>query len=425
MKKLRLGVAGLGTVGAALVRQLAADRAELSRRAQCDIELVAVSARRERRERDVGVAFVADPVALASREDVDCVVELIGGEAIARQTVETALRQGKHVITANKALLAHHGMELAGLAEQQSVALNYEAAIAAAVPVVKTLRESRAADEVKEISGILNGTCNYILCEMEKTGRSFEVILAQAQAAGYAEADPSFDVRGEDAAHKLALLTSLAFGCALAPIVPQGIENIGALDIQLAGDMGYRVRLVASSRQSGGRVESAVCPALVPVSARLAQIDGARNAVYVQSAAGHLLLEGEGAGAQPTASAVMADIVDVARGQILPVFGVPVGDLRGAVSADTISEAAFYLRLFARDRAGSMAAIMREMSDISLAGVHQPAEQTGADGSAPVALITHRVARSRIDEVLVRLASLPEVVSEPPRSSLLAMRIEE
>ncbi len=427
MRRLRLGVAGLGTVGGALVRQLVADKAQLSRRAQCDIELVVVSARRTRRAHDVGAEFVADPVALASRDDVDCVVELIGGEAVAREVVEIALSKGKHVITANKALLAHHGMELARLAEQQGVALNYEAAVAAAIPVVKILRESRTADAVKEISGILNGTCNYILCEMEKTGRSFEVILAEAQAAGYAEADPSFDVRGEDAAHKLALLTSLAFGCVLSQVETQGIENIGALDIKLAGDMGYRVRLVASSRLRGDRVESAVCPALVPRAGRLAQIDGAGNAVFVQSMAGALLLEGAGAGALPTASAVMADILDVARGQILPVFGIPVDELRGVVSPATIAEkssgpmAAFYLRLFARDRAGSMAAILQEMAsaDISLAGVNQPAVDDEQD-HAPVALLTHRVSQQHIDRALAGLAALGEVVAKP-----LALRIEE
>ena len=426
-KKMRLGVAGLGTVGGALVRQLTDDKAQIAQRAQCEIELVAVSARKPR---EVGAAaFIDDPLALAARDDIDCVVELIGGETVAYQLVEAALKNGKHVITANKALLAHHGMALASLAEAQGVALNYEAAIAASVPVVKTLRESLAGERIDEVSGILNGTCNYILCEMEKTGRSFDVILAEAQHRGYAEADPSFDIEGEDAAHKLSLLASLAFGCGLLPVATQGISDIGVLDIQLARDMGYRIRLIASACRRGGEIECSVRPALVLGSGRLARVEGTRNAVRLESTAGRLLLEGEGAGARPTASAVCADIIDVARGRILPVFGVWVDDLTVQGSLSQTGSSAFYLRLFARDRAGSMAAIMSAMAaaDISLAGVHQPApegeganDQEQAAAAAPVALMTHKVSQGHIDNALDRLAQLEEVAAKP-----LAMRIEE
>ena len=318
-------------------------------------------------------------------------------------------------------------MALAGLAEAQGVALNYEAAIAASVPVVKTLRESLAGERIDEVSGILNGTCNYILCEMEKTGRSFDVILAEAQRRGYAEADPSFDIEGEDAAHKLSLLASLAFGCGLLPVATQGISDIGALDIQLARDMGYCIRLIASACRRGGEIECSVRPALVLGSGRLARVEGTRNAVRLESTAGRLLLEGEGAGARPTASAVCADIIDIARGRILPVFGVWVDDLTVQGSLSQTGSSAFYLRLFARDRAGSMAAIMSAMAaaDISLAGVHQPApEGEGANdqeqAAAPVALMTHKVSQGHIDNALDRLAQLGEVAAKP-----LAMRIEE
>ena len=355
-----------------------------------------------RHRRDIGVAFVADPLDLTSRDDVDIIVELIGGaDGIAHDLIARALDNGKHVVTANKALLAAHGMALAKRAEANGLALNYEAAIASGVPIVKILRESLAGIDITRISGILNGTSNYILSHMAEDGVSFAEALADAQRLGYAEADPHLDISGEDAAHKLSLLMRLAFGAAPAHIPTSGIETIDSIDIQLAHHMGYAIKLIAYAEARRG----AVCPMLVPLTSKLAQSVGTDNVIRLESRSSHLCLEGEGAGAEPTANSVIADIIDIARDIHLPVFGRPVAELTADAAPSPPPPAAFYLRAFAVDRPGSMAAIANMMAacDISLAGIHQP-ELAHAGSAAPIALITHPIGADKIAAALAALA---------------------
>jgi len=321
---LKVGLAGLGTVGAR-VAGLLTERADLlAERAQRPIVLTAISARDRNRARGVDLSHLpwcADPVELARRSDVDVVVELMGGaEGPARALVNEALAKGKHVVTANKALIAHHGTGLATVAEKQGVAFNYEAAVAGGIPVIKTLREALFVNRVTRLYGILNGTCNFILTQMSRTKRPFAEVLAEAQALGYAEADPAFDVEGTDAAHKLAILASLAFGSEVdfAAVHCEGITGISPFDIEAARELGYAIKLLAIAEDTGQGVRCHVHPTMVPFGTPIAGVDGAFNAVVIEAdPLGKLVLEGPGAGAGPTASAVLSDLADIARGVTL------------------------------------------------------------------------------------------------------------
>jgi homoserine dehydrogenase len=425
---LKIAVAGLGTVGAGVLKVLETHAEMLEKRCGRRLIVTAVSARTRGRDRGVDLSAVRwyeDAVALASDPDVDVVVELIGGsEGVARDLVGTALENGKHVVTANKALLAHHGNELAALAERKGVGLALEAAVAGGIPVIKGLREGLAGNAVKEVHGILNGTCNYILTEMRETGREFGDVLAEAQKLGYAESDPSFDIDGVDAAHKLAILTSVAFGCPVDfdAVHVEGIRHISALDIEYAKELGYRIKLLGIARRNNGGVEQRVHPAMVPVDSPIAAVDGVFNAVVADGDfVEKVTFVGRGAGAGPTASAVVADLMDVARGRISPVFGVP-SDRLARIHAAPLEErrGAYYLRLMVVDRPGVIADVAASLRDenVSMEAFLQRGRAPGE--AVPVVLTTHDTDEASIQRALKSLERL-EAVLEKPR----LIRIEQ
>ena len=411
-KPLRVGVAGLGVVGVALARLLSRVRDELKARTGRDIFIAATSARLDR-DRGVDLAaaaFFADPRELAAAGDIDLYVELIGGaEGAALDSVRIALTRGLPVVTANKAMLAAHGVELAALAESRGVALGYEAAVGGGVPVIKTLREGLAGNAVKRVCGILNGTCNYILSRMETEGLTFEACLAEAQRLGYAEADPTFDVGGFDTAHKLAILASLAFGARLDPdaVSVEGIESITLADLAAADELGYRIKLLGVAERTANGVEQRVHPTMVAKSHPIAQTMGVLNAVTIDGdAVGSLTLIGPGAGGDATASAVAADIADIARGVVGPVFGRPVGSLTEPERASMQRhEGGYYVRMSVFDRPGAMATIATRMGErqISLEAIMQKRPHREPPGEvAPVVLITHATTEASIREALAR-----------------------
>ncbi|MET0380339.1 MAG: homoserine dehydrogenase [Methyloceanibacter sp.] len=428
---LKVGVAGVGTVGGGLLRLMAARKGELAARAGRPIEVVAVSARNRSKNRDVdltGLRFVEDPVALAADPAIEVFVELIGGEeGIAKKAVEMALASGKHVVTANKALLAHHGASLAALAEKNSVALNFEAAVAGGIPVVKVIRESLQGNDITRVYGILNGTCNYILTLMEKEGRSFADVLKEAQAQGYAEADPTFDIGGFDTAHKLALLTSLAFGTrpSFDSVYVEGIESITPADIEAAGDLGYRIKLLGVALRTDSGIEQRVHPTMVPKDRAIADVDGVLNCVAIDGDfVGEVMLIGPGAGAGPTASAVTSDLIDIARGHILPPFGTKAKALKPYKKAEMRAhEGGYYIRLSVYDRPGAFAAIAGRMADqgISIESIVQRrpgAELPGfnrRDENAPafVVLITHQTTEAAIRKALAAIERDGHVDQKP------------
>jgi homoserine dehydrogenase len=418
---LRIGIAGLGTVGAGVIKLLAEHGRLLSLRGGRSLKVVAVSARRKARKRDIDVSRVrweSDPMALATAPDIDVVVELIGGSSgVARRLVQTALRSGKHVVTANKALLAMHGTELATLAEKRGRILSFEAAVAGGIPIIKALREGLVGNRVARLYGILNGTCNYILSTMRETGRDFDVVLAEAQAAGYAEADPSFDVDGIDAAHKLAVLTGAAFGAKVnfAGIHVEGIRRVTSMDIGFAEQLGYRIKLLGLARETPYGIEQRVHPCMVPLEAPIAHIEGVFNAVAIEGDfVGKTMFQGRGAGQGPTASAVVADLVDVARGRNMPAFVVPAARLADKKASPMDRHVgAYYMRLMVQDRPGVIAAVSRTLADerISLESMLQRGRSQA--GEVPVVLTTHETEEARMQRALSRIAKL-KAVAEPP-----------
>jgi homoserine dehydrogenase len=418
---LKLGVAGLGTVGAGVLTLLRANAAVIAARAGRPIEVVAVSARDRKRDRGLalsGLNWHDDPVALAADPKVDIVVELMGGsEGPARALVEAALAAGKTVVTANKALLATHGGALAKLAEQKGVALSYEAAVAGGIPAIKALREGLAGNRITRVAGILNGTCNYILTEMRLKGLPFAEVLAEAQRLGYAEADPAFDIDGVDAAHKLAILAALAFGheVDLGALHIEGIRNVSALDIALAGELGYHIKLLGIASREERGVATRVHPCMVPVSNPIANVDGVFNAVLAEGdAVGRVVLQGRGAGAGPTASAVVADLIDIARGCHSPVWGVATEALDKAPGLPMERHrGAYYLRLMVLDQPGVIAdvtGVLRDMK-ISLESMLQRGRAPGE--AVPVVLVTHECEEAQMQSALGRIAALPSVLEQP------------
>jgi homoserine dehydrogenase len=417
---LKIGLAGLGTVGLSVLQLLDRQKLALYGRTGRSIEIVAVSARDRHRPRGYDLSrlrWVDDPVALAQSPDIDLFVELIGGgEGPARQAVEQALTSGKSVVTANKALLAHHGLALAGLAEAKKVALAFEASVAGGIPVVKVLREGLAGNQIERVYGILNGTCNYILSRMEAEQLPFEVCLAEAQRLGYAEADPSFDIDGYDTAHKLAILASLAFGTAIdaAAVHVEGIQSITLADLAAAAELGYRIKLLGVAQRTASGIEQRVHPTMVARSSAIAQIMGVTNAVTIDADAVHeLTLAGPGAGGSATASAVVADIADIARGIRTAPFGKPAASLDVCERIPLQRhEGGYYIRLVVQDRPGAMAAIATRMAErqISLESIVQK-PQAGLrvrplGGEVPIVLITHATS-----EGLIR-AALDAVVAD-------------
>ena len=419
----RLGVAGLGTVGAELVR-LVGERADYPPSGD-RVEVVAVSARRRDPAREGGAAWVADPVALAASPDVDVFVELIGGaEGPARAAVEAALAAGKPVVTANKALIATHGARLASLAEANGAALLFEAAVMGGAPAVKLVREAVVGCRTLRLAGILNGTCNYILSEMEASGRDFPEVLAEAQALGYAEADPTTDVGGFDAAHKLAILAALAFDAApnLAGVEIAGIEAVQLIDIRLAGALGYRIKLIAEAGREGGRDATGegatvrVGPALVPLAHPLAQAGGALNALFVEGErTGRLFLQGAGAGAGPTAAAVAADIADVTGAARRPVFQRPADRLAPLAAADrSRRRGPAYMRLMVRDRPGVLASVTEALADAGVSVDSLLQRPVEAQGLVPIVLTTQAAPDAAVARAAAAIGAL-EAVAEPPR----------
>ncbi len=423
---LRIALAGLGTVGAGVIRLVEANQALIARRAGRPIEIVAVSARDRNRNRGVDLSRYAwedDMVILGEKPEVDVVVELVGGSdgpalACARTTIEA----GKSLVTANKAMIAHHGLELAAKAEEARVALKFEAAVAGGIPVIKGLREGAAANAIERVYGILNGTCNFILSTMEDTGRDFADVLAEAQAKGYAEADPAFDIEGTDAAHKLAILASIAFGSKVdfRSVDTAGITRLRAADIAQADALGYVIRLIGmadtEAQNGSNRLFQRVQPHLVAFDHPLAHVDGATNAVVAEgNFSGRLLFQGAGAGEGPTASAVVADLIDIARGEVGAPFSVPVAELEHMPPADTGHRLGrSYIRFMVADRPGVLAEITAALRDagVSIESLIQKG-RAGDAGAVMVSMVTHEGPESAVSKA-IELLDGSSALSEPP-----------
>ncbi len=430
---LRIALAGLGTVGAGVIRLLGVNAALVRARAGREIRIVAVSARDRDRDRGVDLSafeWCDDMIAMAARDDIDAVVEMVGGaDGPALTLARAAIREGKALVTANKAMIAHHGLALAQAAEGarggKGVPLKFEAAVAGGIPVIKGLREGAAANAIGRVQGILNGTCNFILSTMEDTGRDFADVLAEAQALGFAEADPSFDIEGIDAGHKLAILAAIAFGAKLdfAHVSCQGIARVRAADIARARDLGFVVRLVGeadidATAQQGGtpRLLQRVRPCLVPQAHPLAHVDGPTNAVVAEgNFSGRLLFQGAGAGDGPTASAVVADLIDIGRGKTGPAFSVPVDELVAMTPAEPGERTGrTYIRFTVTDRPGVLAEITAAMRDaeVSIESLIQQGV-TDEDGNVLVAMVTHDGAERCVDTAVRLLEGSPSLTAPP------------
>jgi len=429
---LRVGIAGLGTVGVGVLQVLRDHEQQLTKRASRRIKVTAVSARDKARDRGVDLSRLTwhgDARQLAVDDKVDVVIELIGGaDGIAKELVDAAVNAGKHVVTANKALVAHHGTGLARSAEAKGVALAYEAAVAGGIPIIKALREGLAANCVDRVYGILNGTCNYILTDMTSSGREFEDILAEAQELGYAEADPSFDIDGIDAAHKLAILTAVAFGTEVDfdSVYIEGIRNVSPIDIEFARELGYGIKLLGVAarvpEEQGGGIEQRVHPCMVAEDAPINHVSGVFNAIEVAGDfVGTTIYEGRGAGAGPTASAVVADLVDIARGACVPTFAIAADALK---PANTIPMGqrlgAYYVRLMVVDKPGVFADIAAALRDneVSMESVLQRGRAPGE--KVPVVMTVHETEEDAMQRTVEAIAALDAVVESP-----MLIRIEE
>ncbi len=430
-QRVGVGLCGLGTVGSGVVTLLDRHARELSSRCGLALELVHIGARRDNPNCDTSRYKVSrDIFDVVSDPDVDILVELIGGTTTAFDLVQGALNAGKHVVTANKALMAARGNELAALAEENGVALRYEAAVAGGIPIIKTLRESLAANAIQSVAGIINGTGNFILTEMAKAGRDFEDVLAEAQALGYAEADPTFDIDGTDAAHKLVILATLAFGIPLNSEGPftEGINSVAPEDLRFAAELGYVIKHLGIATRAGERVDLRVHPTLIPVDKQIATVDGVLNTVMIRSdGVGELVLVGPGAGALPTASAVCGDVADVAQhmargiGDSLPVLGQPVSELQELATVPRGEvESEWYLRMVVADEPGAMADITRLLGDqdISIESLIQRPPETGST-QVSVVIVTDRAPGAAIERATSAIAAL-----DATHGSITMLRIE-
>ena len=426
---LRVALAGIGVVGGGVVRLLEANRDLIARRAGRAVEIVAISARDRQKDRGVDLSpyrWEDDMAALVEAEDVDVVVEMVGGaDGPALTLARQALGAGKALVTANKAMIAHHGLDLAQIAEAQDTPLKYEAAVAGGIPVIKAIREGASANEIARVYGILNGTCNYILTLMEREGASFADALAAAQAEGYAEADPTFDVDGIDAAHKLSILAALCFGTRLDfdTVTAEGIRGLIAADIREAAALGHRVRLIGMAERDESGLYQHVQPCLVPADHPLAYVPGALNAVVAEgNFVGRLFFEGAGAGAGPTASAIVADIIDIARDEYGPAFAMPVDALDAAPAADAGARVGkHYVRLIVEDRIGVLAEIATAMRDagVSIESFIQRGDD--AEGGVLIALVTHEGPGRAVAAALAALAASDHVIGTPMHMPILAL----
>lgn len=424
---VRVGICGLGTVGSGTFNVLSRNAEAIAARAQSDIEITLVGARRDNPDCDLGDTRVTrDIFAVASDPDVDVVVELIGGTTVAKELVEKALQNGKHVVTANKALIAEFGNELFALAEASQVTIRYEAAVAGGIPIIKALREGLAGNRIEWLAGIINGTGNFILSEMREKGRDFADVLAEAQALGYAEADPTFDVEGIDAAHKLVILASLAFGMPLqfSSVYTEGITRLTTEDVEYAEELGYRIKHLGVAKQNADGVELRVHPTLIPEQRLLANVNGVKNAVLVEGdAVGPTLYYGAGAGAEPTASAVVADVVDLARelsaGQScrVPALGFASDKLRDLpiVPMEQVATA-WYLRMEAEDKPGVLSQISSIFSDqgISIEALIQKAPAEGQT-RVPLIMLTNVATQGSVDTAVASVEALETVSGKVTR----------
>ena len=427
LKPLRVGLAGLGTVGIASLRILTEKSALIAARTGREVVVTALSARSRNKDRGIdlsGYAWFDDPVEMAKSADIDVFVELMGGdEGPARLSVEAAIERGLHVVTANKALLAKHGNSLGAKASLNGVALNFEAAVAGGIPVIKALRESLAGNEVKKIYGILNGTCNYILTQMEKKGLSFDEVLADAQRLGYAEADPTFDIEGHDTGHKLSILASLCFGTQISfgEVYLEGITRISPKDLKAARELGYAIKLIGAAQRTESGIEQRVHPAMVPADSPIGSTNGVLNAVMVEAdQVGELFLSGPGAGGTATASSVVADIADIASGDIQPPFGISGGQLAPYKRAGMRAhEGGYYIRLTLEDKPGTFAAIAGCMAKegISLESIVQKGlrqRENGHDGhTASIIIITHATTEQSIRNAIAAMSEAGHIAAEP------------
>jgi len=422
---LRLGIAGLGTVGVGVIKIIREHADLLAARAGRPVVVTAVSARSKAKNRGVpldGYAWEDDPVALAKRDDVDVYVELMGGEdGPALASTRAALAAGKDVVTANKAMLAHHGQSLAETAEAAGRVIRFEAAVAGGIPVIKALTEGLSANAITRVMGVMNGTCNYILTRMENAGLTYDEAFAEADGLGYLEADPNLDVGGIDAGHKLSLLASIAFGTQVDFDAVE-LEGIGAItieDIRQAADMEYKIKLLGVAQMTGRGLEQRMSPCLVPDRSPLGQLEGGTNMVVLEGdSVGQIVLRGAGAGEGPTASAVMADVLDIARGIRLPTFGQPANTLRKARAARAAVAAPYYLRLQLQDKPGALAKIARALGEAGIS-IDRMRQYGHDETSAPVLIVTHKTTRAALEEALAGFAATGVVERTP-----VAIRIE-
>lgn len=423
---LRLGIAGLGTVGAGVVKIVRQKASLLEARGGRLVAISAVCARSRGKDRGVPLesyGWEDDPVALATRDDVDVFVELMGGsDGPAKAATEAALKAGKDVVTANKALLAHHGQALAELAEASGAVLRFEAAVAGGIPVVKALTEGLAGNDIERVMGVMNGTCNYILTRMESAGLTYEEAFAEADGLGYLEADPNLDVGGIDAGHKLSLLASIAFGTQVAfdEVELEGIGRVSIEDIRQAADMGYKVKLLGVCQMTGRGLEQRMSPCLVPAASPLGQLEGGTNMVVIEGdQVGQIVLRGAGAGEGPTASAVMGDVIDIARGTRVTTFGQPGGTLVKAKAAKTNTAAPYYLRLLLLDKPGALAKVAAVLGEAGVS-INRMRQRSHDQDTAPVLIVTHKTTRSALDEALSAIVGTGVVENDP-----VALRIEQ
>ena len=422
---LRLGIAGLGTVGTGVVKIIRQKAQLLETRAGRPVTISAVSARTRDKDRGVNLSnydWEDDPVALATRDDVDLFVELMGGsDGPAKAATEAALKAGKHVVTANKAMLAHHGQALAELAEANDAVLRFEAAVAGGIPVVKSLTEGLAGNEITRVMGVMNGTCNYILTRMQSGGLPYDEVFEEANALGFLEADPALDVGGIDAGHKLSLLSAIAFGCQVDfdAVELEGIERVTIADIRHADDLGYRIKLLGVAQMTGRGLEQRMSPCLVPKKSPLGQLEGGTNMVVLEGdQVQQIVLRGPGAGEGPTASAVMGDVLDIARGFRCTTFGVPAAALTRATPAKTATPAPYYLRMALDDKPGALAKVATALGNAGIS-IDRMRQTKHKDNTAPVLIVTHRTTRSALDEALDAMGRLDVMAVQP-----VALRIE-
>jgi homoserine dehydrogenase len=423
---LRLGLAGLGTVGIGVVKIIQSQAELIGARSGRPVTITAVSARDRTKNRDADLSAYAwedDPVALARRDDVDVLVEVMGGhEGPALAATEAAIAAGKDVVTANKALLAHHGQALAVAAEARGAVIRFEAAVAGGIPVIKALTEGLAGNRIKRVMGVMNGTCNYILTRMQSAGLPYETVFEEARQLGYLEADPNLDVGGIDAGHKLSLLSAIAFGTRVSfgAVELEGIGNVSIDDIRLAADMGYRIKLLGVAQMTGRGLEQRMTPCLVPADSPLGQLQGGTNMVVLEGdSVGQIVLRGPGAGQGPTASAVMADVIDIARGIRLPTFGIPAATLAEPIAASSATPAPYYLRMTLLDKPGALAKIATCLGDAGVS-IDQMRQYGHPGANAPVLIVTHKAAPDDVAHAMTRFAGTGVLVGAP-----VAIRIEE